>query len=124
MPTRHGMFGGLRPDRDDAARSRSNLEDVEEGGGELQYAPGSHRLPEYLVGGRFEYWDPERDGAEEHRCWAEALPRRVAEAGFQDGAFEDLVTPWAGAFSAGATVIVVQPLPMIGSSSAIPSTAS
>jgi phytanoyl-CoA hydroxylase len=38
------------------------LEDVVEGSGELQYVPGSHRLPEFKFSGSSKHWNPDRDG--------------------------------------------------------------
>jgi ectoine hydroxylase-related dioxygenase (phytanoyl-CoA dioxygenase family) len=43
------------------------LEDIEEGTGELQFYPQSHRFPEYLFDGQFKNWTPARDGQEQHQ---------------------------------------------------------
>lgn len=49
------------------------LEDVTPGSGELMYAPGSHRLPDWNFGGDRKYWNPVEDGAEAHNQWARHL---------------------------------------------------
>lgn len=49
------------------------LEDVREGSGELMYYEGSHRLPEYAFSGKYKHWNQERDGAEQHQTWTQAL---------------------------------------------------
>jgi phytanoyl-CoA hydroxylase len=56
------------------------LEDIEEGSGELVYAPGSHRIPEELFGGTDKAWMPEH-GQAEHDRWMSRLEERVKEAG-------------------------------------------
>lgn len=38
------------------------LEDVTEGGGELEYIPGSHKFPDFLFGGEHKAWVQKRDG--------------------------------------------------------------
>ncbi|MFC3440465.1 phytanoyl-CoA dioxygenase family protein [Sphingobium rhizovicinum] len=46
------------------------LEDIVAGSGELMYAPGSHRLPDWQFGGDKKHWNPELDGMETHGQWA------------------------------------------------------
>lgn len=55
------------------------LEDVAEGSGELIYAPGSHRDPDFAFGDGRSYWQPAVDGPAIHDEWARRL-RREAEA--------------------------------------------
>jgi phytanoyl-CoA hydroxylase len=55
------------------------LEDVQQGSGELMYAPGSHRNPEFDFGGNRKYWDPTADGMEAHDRWAKHLRDEAAK---------------------------------------------
>lgn len=49
------------------------LEDVVEGGGELQFHDGSHRLPEYKFSGEFKHFNGQQYDASEHQEWVDAL---------------------------------------------------
>lgn len=49
------------------------LEDVTPGSGELIYAPGSHRLPDWDFGGDKKHWNPVDDGPDIHNEWARHL---------------------------------------------------
>ncbi|WP_207212482.1 phytanoyl-CoA dioxygenase family protein, partial [Sphingobium cupriresistens] len=54
------------------------LEDVQPGSGELFYAPGSHRLPDWNFGGDRKHWSMAEDGQETHNLWGahRSCPRR------------------------------------------------
>ena len=56
------------------------LEDVQPGSGELMYAPGSHRGPEFQFSPDRKHWNAQIDGPEIHAEWSAELIRR-AEAG-------------------------------------------
>lgn len=49
------------------------LEDVKEGSGELMYAPGSHRFPDYPFAGNKKHWSAEEDGLDVHEGWSRYL---------------------------------------------------
>lgn len=49
------------------------LEDVRPGSGELIYAPGSHRLPDWPFGENRKHWTPDVDGDAPHDAWAQHL---------------------------------------------------
>ncbi|KMS58372.1 phytanoyl-CoA dioxygenase family protein [Sphingobium cupriresistens] len=49
------------------------LEDVQPGSGELFYAPGSHRLPDWNFGGDRKHWSMDEDGQETHNLWGAHL---------------------------------------------------
>ena len=51
----------------------ADLEDIRPGSGELMYFAGSHRLPEYLFGGKYKHWNVKRDGDEQHAEWRELM---------------------------------------------------
>ncbi len=69
------------------------LEDVQPGGGELTYFPGSHRLPDFLFGGKFKtLWDAQRilrrnSLREEMADYSQRLEQRSAEAGLAPAKF-------------------------------------
>ena len=49
------------------------LEDVQEGSGELMYAPGSHRLPDWPFQPDRKHWEPTTDRPESHKEWSASL---------------------------------------------------
>jgi phytanoyl-CoA hydroxylase len=55
------------------------LEDIRDGAGELSYAPGSHRLPDWDFGVAppRKHWDSALDGVEQHDRWAAWLREQV-----------------------------------------------
>jgi hypothetical protein len=53
------------------------LEDVVEGSGELIYAPGTHRLPDWPFGGDKKHWNPQLDGMETHGQWSFHLDQQA-----------------------------------------------
>jgi phytanoyl-CoA hydroxylase len=53
------------------------LEDVRPGSGELMYAPGSHRYPDFEFGGDKKHWVRETDGNEPHDRWSYLLRERA-----------------------------------------------
>lgn len=57
------------------------LEDVKPGSGELQYVPGSHRLPDYCFGPNRRHYDPSQDSRENHDSYYPATVQRCADAG-------------------------------------------
>jgi ectoine hydroxylase-related dioxygenase (phytanoyl-CoA dioxygenase family) len=57
------------------------LEDVRAGSGELMYAVGSHRLPDWDFGAGRKHWNAETDGFETHDAWG----RHLAEFGERNG---------------------------------------
>ena len=57
------------------------LEDVTEGAGELEYAPGSHRLPDWNFGRDRKHWNPSEDGSDIHNEWAIFLVQEAQKAG-------------------------------------------
>ncbi|MCF8007932.1 MAG: phytanoyl-CoA dioxygenase family protein [Methylovulum sp.] len=57
------------------------LEDVIEGAGELEYAPGSHRLPDWNFGGDRKHWIPSEDGADIHTEWSKFLVQEAKNMG-------------------------------------------
>lgn len=57
------------------------LEDIQQGSGELMYAPGSHRYPDFDFGSGHKHFNGDQDPAEAHARWAEDLERRGAEGG-------------------------------------------
>lgn len=57
------------------------LEDIKPGSGELMYAPGSHRLPDWAFGEGRKHWAPSEDGEDTHFKWGEALWKFAAEHG-------------------------------------------
>ncbi|MCA9773331.1 MAG: SPASM domain-containing protein, partial [Myxococcales bacterium] len=59
------------------------LEDIRAGSGELEYYPGSHRLPETLFGAGRKHWDPSRDGDGPHRAYLEGLPAAAERMGLK-----------------------------------------
>lgn len=58
------------------------LEDIREGSGELSYAPGSHRLPDwdFAVSPPRKHWDSALDGIEQHDSWAAWLREQVEKS--------------------------------------------
>lgn len=58
------------------------LEDVQEGSGELMYAPGSHRLPDWLFASDRKHWQPDPDGQKALNEWHDFL---VASAAARPG---------------------------------------
>lgn len=56
------------------------LEDVKPGSGELIYAPGSHRLPDWVFGGGRKHWDVEADGHAPHDEFSARLRTFAAES--------------------------------------------
>jgi phytanoyl-CoA hydroxylase len=84
------------------------LQDVEEGTGELQYYPGSHRFPDYLFSGEFKHWLPARDGRDQHiECLLglneEAERRGIKAESFLPKKGDALI--WAGDLAHGGTKI-------------------
>lgn len=59
------------------------LEDVTAGSGELNYYPGSHRLPDWLYSGKYKHFNHERDKHEEHMSHLKALHDRSEEKGLK-----------------------------------------
>lgn len=56
------------------------LEDVTPGSGELMYAPGSHRLPDWDFGSGNKHWNPQDDGDAAHHSWAKHLAQSAKES--------------------------------------------
>lgn len=56
------------------------LEDVQPGSGELIYAPGSHRLPDWNFGGNRKHWNMAEDGDETHHQWAVHLAEHAGKS--------------------------------------------
>jgi hypothetical protein len=54
------------------------LEDVKPGSGELMYAPGSHRLPDWEFGAGRKHFDGSQDTHENHQAWARYLVDQAA----------------------------------------------
>ena len=63
------------------------LEDIQPGSGELMYFEGSHRLPEYLFGGKYKYWDPKRDTDEQLAEWHNSIYTRAERMGLEQKRF-------------------------------------
>lgn len=63
------------------------LEDIRPGSGELVYLDGSHRLPEYLYGGKHKHWDAERDGHDEHDEWRSQMSADAERMGLERKTF-------------------------------------
>lgn len=63
------------------------LEDIRPGSGELTYLDGSHRLPEYLYGGKHKHWDAERDGEHEHDEWRRQVYAQAERLGLEEKTF-------------------------------------
>jgi phytanoyl-CoA hydroxylase len=63
------------------------LEDVREGSGELQYAPGSHRIPDHPFSGRYKHWYQARDGQPAHQAWVDHIDRQIADRGLEVKSF-------------------------------------
>ncbi len=69
------------------------LEDVTQGAGELTYLEGSHRLPDFLYGGRYKtLWDAQHmvrknELRAEMEDYSEKLERRGTEAGMPASTF-------------------------------------
>ena len=57
------------------------LEDITPGSGELEYYPGSHRLPEHHFGGKYRNWNRERDGVEARARYLDSLHENAAKTG-------------------------------------------
>jgi ectoine hydroxylase-related dioxygenase (phytanoyl-CoA dioxygenase family) len=57
------------------------LEDIQEGSGELMYAPGSHRLPDWPFHPNRKHWDASAEGQAVHEEWSYALNAFAAESG-------------------------------------------
>jgi hypothetical protein len=56
------------------------LEDIKPGSGELMYAPGSHRLPDWQFGAGRKHFDASQDGYEVHYDWAQYLIDHAASS--------------------------------------------
>jgi ectoine hydroxylase-related dioxygenase (phytanoyl-CoA dioxygenase family) len=56
------------------------LEDVKPGSGELMYAPGSHRLPDWHFGGVRKHFDPAVDSPDSHEDWSRHLRAEAARS--------------------------------------------
>lgn len=63
------------------------LEDIHPGTGELQYFPGSHRLPDTVFGGRFKHWNPGRDGHAVHDDFLVNLEAACVTRGLERSTF-------------------------------------
>ena len=63
------------------------LEDIRPGSGELTYLDGSHRLPEYLFGGKYKHWNAKRDGDEQQSEWRELIYRNAERMGLEQRTF-------------------------------------
>jgi phytanoyl-CoA hydroxylase len=84
------------------------LQDVEEGTGELEYYPGSHRFPDYLFSGEFKHWLPSRDGRDQHIEYLRGLHEEAKRRGIQMESFlpkkgDALI--WAGDLAHGGRQI-------------------
>jgi len=58
------------------------LEDCVAGSGELQYYPGSQRMPEFLFAGG-KNWNQERDGADQHERFLASVHERAQAQGLE-----------------------------------------
>ncbi|AOJ71487.1 MULTISPECIES: phytanoyl-CoA dioxygenase family protein [Burkholderia] len=56
------------------------LEDIKEGSGELMYAPGSHRLPDWPFGEGRKHFDAALDGWDVHEQWSDWLRSSAASS--------------------------------------------
>ena len=57
------------------------LEDIRDDSGPLTYYEGSHRLPEFIFGGKYKHWSLERDGTEVHGRYSRYLHEKAKEMG-------------------------------------------
>ena len=55
------------------------LEDIRPGSGELMYAPGSHRAPEFSFSPDRKHWEAPVDGDAIHHQWSQLLVQRAQE---------------------------------------------
>ena len=63
------------------------LEDIRPGSGELEYYPGSHRLPEHHFGGGHRNWNRGRDGVEPRTSYLTGLHERSHAHGLRIARF-------------------------------------
>jgi ectoine hydroxylase-related dioxygenase (phytanoyl-CoA dioxygenase family) len=63
------------------------LEDIQPGSGELRYFDGSHRLPEYLFGGKHKHWNAKRDGDAQRTEWHDQLHEYAKRMGMAEQTF-------------------------------------
>lgn len=63
------------------------LEDVQPGSGELQYMVGSHRLADYMFGGKRKHWNPVDDGHDVHNEWTGWIYSESAKRGLSTEKF-------------------------------------
>jgi hypothetical protein len=64
------------------------LEDIRPGSGELTFARGSHRLPEFTFGdGETKHWDPQKHGVDQHNVWSRWLIEECERRGFNRETF-------------------------------------
>jgi len=84
------------------------LEDVQDGTGELEYYPGSHRFPDFLFSGEYKHWQPARDGQDQLQAFLaylneEAERRGIAKAYFRPKKGDALI--WAADLAHGGSRI-------------------
>ena len=84
------------------------LEDVQEGTGELEYYPGSHRFPDFLFSGEYKHWQPARDGQDQLQAFLaflneEAERRGIAKSYFRPKKGDALI--WAADLAHGGSRI-------------------
>ena len=53
------------------------LEDIQQGSGELNFVPGSHRYKEYLFSGKYKHFNPERDGQRALQYFYDHLEKEI-----------------------------------------------
>jgi ectoine hydroxylase-related dioxygenase (phytanoyl-CoA dioxygenase family) len=84
------------------------LEDVRPGSGELAYIDGSHRLPEYLFGGKYKHWNAKRDGDRQHEEWHSLIHENAERLGLEEKTFlprEGDVLIWSADLAHGGSPV-------------------
>ncbi len=84
------------------------LEDIQPGSGELMYFEGSHRLPEYLFGGKYKHWDP-KHGDEQLAEWHKSIYARAERMGLEQKRFlpkKGDVLIWSADLAHGGSPVV------------------